>query len=413
MKVINGVYNSALIYSDTVDEKALQQIETMCSLDYLKDSKIRIMCDVHAGAGCTIGTTMTITDAIVPNFVGVDIGCGMEVVRIKEKSLDLEALDAFIYENIPSGRDIYKTSEYEDTIDLSALHCASHVSLTRAYKSIGTLGGGNHFIEVNKDEVNNLYIVIHSGSRHLGKEVAEYYQNEAYYQLNKISRKDILDLIESLKKEGREQEIQIEVMKRKDSISYPNKDLAFCNNQLFEEYLHDMKITQEFASINRKTMMNKIVNHFNLTVEEQFTTIHNYIDLDNMILRKGAVSAQRNEKLLIPINMKEGSLLCIGKGNPEWNYSAPHGAGRLLSRAEAYKTLTLEDYQAAMEGIYTTSVSMETLDEAPMAYKSIDEIMTNVVATVDIIAVIKPIYNFKAAEIPKWKQKKKQKKTEK
>lgn len=403
MKLINGKYNTAIIYADTVDDNAVQQIETMCNLEFLQDSKLRIMCDVHAGAGCTIGTTMTITDAIVPNFVGVDIGCGMEVVRIKEKELDLEALDQFIYDNIPSGFDIHRKNQ-KCSVNLTKLKCVNHININRAYKSVGTLGSGNHFLEVNKDNENNLYIVIHSGSRHLGKEVAEYYQKEAYYQLNKMTRADILQLIDALKKEGREQEIQAEIQKLKENIIYPNKELAYCKGQLFDDYLHDMQITQEYAMFNRKVMMSKIIEHFNLSVEEQFTTIHNYIDLENMILRKGAVSAQKGEKLLIPINMKEGSLLCIGKGNPEWNYSAPHGAGRLLSRAEAYKTLSLEEYIAKMEGIYTTSVSRATLDESPMAYKSMDEIINNVHDTVEIVANLKPIYNFKAAEKPKWKK---------
>ncbi|MBQ7891030.1 MAG: RtcB family protein [Erysipelotrichaceae bacterium] len=406
MITVKGTHNFAIIYTDTIDETALEQIQTMCSLEFLKDSKIRIMSDVHAGAGCTIGTTMTIHNAIVPNFVGVDIGCGMEVCKIDAETISLEQLDNFIHKYIPSGFDVrHKPHQRANEITLETLYCAKYVKLNHAYQSLGTLGGGNHFIEVNKDSNNNLYIVIHSGSRHLGKQVAEYYQNEAFKHLSKISAIDLKELIQQYKEQGKEKEIQTEIKNRKLLSLSQAKDLAYVSNELMEQYLHDMKIVQEFANLNRKIMMEEIINFLQVQVIDQFTTIHNYIDLENMILRKGAVSAQKNEKLLIPMNMRDGSLLCIGKGNPEWNYSAPHGAGRLLSRKKAFETLSLEEYQKEMQGIYSTCINTLTLDESPMAYKKIDDIVNQIQDTVDIIDTLKPIYNYKAADTPKWKRK--------
>lgn len=399
MKIIQGKYNQAIVYTDIIDASAEKQIKTMCNLEFLKDSKIRIMSDVHAGASCTIGTTMAIKDAVVPNFVGVDIGCGMEVVKIKQKELDLKQLDHFIYTNIPSGFDIrLKAHALAKTIDLSQLRCVKHVDIERAYKSLGTLGGGNHFIEVNRDKQDNLHIVIHSGSRHLGVEVAEYYQNQAYLTMNQISKKDIQQLINSLKSQGREKEIQSEIEKRKKSAHLESKELAYCTGQLLLDYLHDMKFTQQYAAINRKIMMNEILTAFNLEEIERFTTIHNYIDDQDMILRKGAVSAKENEKFIIPINMRDGSLICIGKGNEDWNYSAPHGAGRILSRNEARKKITLQEYEDSMKGIYSTSVTQDTIDESPMAYKKLEDIVNNIQDTVEIFDIIQPIYNFKAKD---------------
>lgn len=355
---INGQYNTARVFTDDIEESAKAQIMAMCNQDFLDGSRIRIMPDVHAGKGCTIGTTMTIKNKVVPNYVGVDIGCGMETVRIREKRIELQKLDKLIRTKIPSGFNIRsKPHKYSDRIDVSKLCYYGGIKAKRALLSIGTLGGGNHFIEVDKDEAGNLYIVIHSGSRHVGVETANYYQNKAF-----------------------------------------KKGTPYCEGTLFDEYIHDMKIVQEYAMINRQAMMNEIVTEMKLHIEDQFTTVHNYIDTDSMILRKGAVSAKTGERLLIPINMRDGSIICTGKGNPDWNYSAPHGAGRLMSRIEAKQCFTVSEFKKQMDGIYTTSVNASTLDECPMAYKSMSSIVENIKDTVDIVEIIKPIYNFKAGD---------------
>lgn len=399
MKIIQGKYNEAKIYTDLVEDGALAQIKAMCDTPIFKQSKIRVMPDVHAGAGCTIGTTMTITDKIVPNMVGVDIGCGMEVVRIAEKNIDLAALDKLIYAKIPSGFN-YRNSHHEYTkqIDLSKLKCADKVNISLAYVSLGTLGGGNHFIEVDKDESGDIYIVVHSGSRHLGTEIAEYYQNEGYRRLCGNSQVQLREIIQKLKAEGRAKDIEATIRIAKQNTSEIPQEMAYVEGELFDDYIHDMKITQHFAVLNRQAMMDEIVRGLNLTVVEQFTTIHNYIDTENMILRKGAVSAHKGEKLLIPINMRDGSLICIGKGNDDWNQSAPHGAGRILSRGKARTILTMDEFKKEMEGIYSTSVNLNTLGESPMAYKTLADIEGNIEPTVDIVKRIKPIYNFKASE---------------
>ena len=396
---ITGKYNIATVFTNKIDEVARKQIQELCNNEIYKDSNIAIMPDVHAGKSCTIGTTMTISNKVIPNAVGVDIGCGMEVTLIKEKQIDFNKLDQFIRKEIPFGRNV-RLQEHLSArnIDLSNLRCYSKIKkIEQEYNAIGSLGGGNHFIEIDKDDSNNLYIVIHSGSRHLGNAVANYYQNEAYRTCNHNSLKDIKDKIALLKAQRRDKEIQNEILKMKNPANeFIPIDDAYCFNQLFDDYIHDMKIMQQYANLNRKVMMQMIINSMNLTLFETFTTIHNYIDTEHMILRKGAVSAQANEKLIIPINMKEGSLICIGKGNKDWNYSAPHGAGRLYSRREAKQLFTLEDYTSTMTGIYSTSISRNTLDECPMAYKNIDDIVDNIKPTVDIIKIIKPIYNFKA-----------------
>lgn len=356
------------------------------------------MPDIHAGAGCTIGTTMTITDKIVPNLVGVDIGCGMETIRIKEKHTELQKLDKLIYEKIPSGFNVReKTHRYFDEINLEDLFCYKHIDPRRAEKSLGTLGGGNHFIEADKDDEGNIYIVVHSGSRHLGLEVANYYQEEGYKSLNGSTKQDIDALIADLKAQGKECDIQksIAALKNTKRTNIP-RQLAYVSGELFEQYIHDMKIVQRYAELNRQAMMDEIIKGMKLHVEEQFTTIHNYIDTEAMILRKGAVSAREGEKLLIPINMRDGSLICTGKGNDDWNSSAPHGAGRLMSRSAAKESFTVSEFKNQMQGIYTTSVNKDTLDECPMAYKGMDAIVDNIGDTVDILHIIKPIYNFKA-----------------
>ncbi len=400
MKEINGLYNTAKVFTDNMDELSVEQIKKLCNQDFIQGSKIRIMPDVHSGAGCTIGTTMTIKDKVVPNLVGVDIGCGMETIAIKEKVIDFEKFDNLIYEKIPAGINIRKDMhKYASEIELEELRCFYNISHVRAGRSIGTLGGGNHFIEVDRDDDGNLYIVIHSGSRHLGKEAAQYYQEEAYKQLNGCTKRDIDKVILDLKNSGRQAEIPAVIENLRNSVtSEIPQELAYVSDYLFDDYIHDMKIIQKFAVLNRKAIADELVQGLGLTVEDEFTTIHNYIDTESMILRKGAVSARLGERLLIPINMRDGSLICTGKGNPDWNYSAPHGAGRILSRGQAKKRFTVEEFQETMGGIYTTSVNDETLDECPMAYKAMDEIMNNIKPTADIVKVIRPIYNFKAGK---------------
>lgn len=400
MFTLNGKYNTAKVFTDVIDESSISQIIELCNQSVSDGSQIRIMPDVHAGAGCTIGTTMTITDKVVPNLVGVDIGCGMETVRLKEKHIEPQQLDKLIYRAIPSGFAVRKKPHrYNARINLAELYCAEHVNLNRAELSMGTLGGGNHFIEADKGTDGSIYIVIHSGSRHLGVETAKYYQEQAYRNLNKSSQSDVDALIARLRAEGKTKQIESEIKKLKNTKTTDvPKHLAYAEGLLFEQYIHDMKIVQEFARLNRLAMMDEIIKGMGLHVVEQFTTIHNYIDTDSMILRKGAISAQSGEKVLIPINMRDGSLICTGKGNPDWNFSAPHGAGRLMSRSQAKQSFTVSEYKKQMKGIYTTSVNSGTLDECPMAYKSMDDIVDNIGETVDIADVIKPLYNFKAGE---------------
>ncbi|NLL17794.1 MAG: RtcB family protein [Clostridia bacterium] len=365
---VKGKYNNAKILTNQVENEALAQIRELCDQAFTRGSRIRIMPDVHAGVGCTIGTTMTVTDKIVPNLVGVDIGCGMETIKLGDKKLDFDKLDRLIYSRIPAGFAIRKKPHpYAKKVDFDNLICKNHVNLDRARLSIGTLGGGNHFIEVNQDSNGFLYLVVHSGSRHLGKQVADYYQKLAYQELKAAS---------------------VEI----------SKSLAYLEGPSYDNYLHDMKIVQQYAVCNRRAIVDEIVNGMGLTIVEQFTTIHNYIDLDSMVLRKGAISARKGEKVLIPLNMRDGSLICMGKGNPDWNYSAPHGAGRLMSRRKAKEILSLEEFRQSMKGIYTTTVNKSTLDECALAYKDMDEIINNIRDTVQILDHIKPVYNFKSNE---------------
>ena len=397
---IRGKYNEAKIFTDVADSASIAQVQKLCDQEFAAGSRIRLMPDIHAGAGCTIGTTMTITDKVVPNLVGVDIGCGMETIRIREKRLELQKLDRLIREKIPSRFSIReKAHRYFSQINLNELCCARHADLPRAERSIGTLGGGNHFIEADRDDEGNLYIVVHSGSRHLGVEVAGYYQEAGYRMLNRADASSAEALIARMKAEGRKKEIQKELKKLKNQkrTSIP-KALAYVSGELFEQYIHDMKIVQHFAMLNRQAMMDEIVGGMKLHVEEQFATIHNYIDTDAMILRKGAVSARAGERLLIPINMRDGSLLCVGRGNEDWNCSAPHGAGRLMSRADARQSFTVSEFKKQMAGIYTTSVSRATLDECPMAYKGMQDILDNIGPTAEVVKIIRPIYNFKAGD---------------
>ena len=380
---INGKNGKAVVFTDVIDPESISQIIEMLGQPFAEGSKVRMMPDVHAGKGCTIGTTMTIRDKVCPNIVGVDIGCGMYAIRLEEKEIDFGKLDRTIRENIPSGFDI-RSQPHRNAgrIDLSRLRCAEACDLARAYNSIGTLGGGNHFIEVDIARDGSLWLVIHSGSRHLGVNVASYYQKEAVRALNGEKPK---------KKRKKGQQAEPEAKKAAPDA------LCWCEGRLMDDYIHDMKLTQEFAMINRHTMAEVIMAIMGLHAAESFTTIHNYIDVDRMIIRKGAVSAEAGERLIIPMNMQYGSLICTGRGNPDWNYSAPHGAGRLLSRSQAKKDLNIEDFEKSMEGIWTTSVSPATIDESPMVYKNPEDIIENIQDTVTIDGVIKPLYNFKAS----------------
>ncbi|WP_432620682.1 RtcB family protein [Butyricicoccus sp.] len=400
MIAIRGTYNTAKCFCKTLEPQARQQIQQVCDQRAFADSKIRIMPDVHAGVGCTIGTTMTLTDKVVPGMVGVDIGCGMETVQLKETQIDFDELDRVIRTYIPSGHAIHAHPHpLAKDIDLRELRCAGHVDIKRAQCSIGTLGGGNHFIEIDRGEDGHLYLVVHSGSRHLGVETASFYQKAGWKALQQGYRPLVQEAMQQLKAQGREQEIarMTAKIKREYAPDVP-KELAYVSGKLFAEYIHDMKLVQRFAVRNRQAMVQSILQNMRLTCLDAFSTIHNYIDTDAMILRKGSVSAKLGETLLIPINMRDGSLICVGKGNEDWNQSAPHGAGRLMSRTDAKNTLTLEQFQQSMRGIYTTCVQQGTLDESPMAYKTMNEIVEQIAPTADIVQRIRPVYNFKAAE---------------
>lgn len=406
MQEVKGKYNTAKVFTDVIDETSLKQIQLLCNQEFTTGEKIRLMPDVHAGAGCTIGTTMTIKDKIVPNLVGVDIGCGMETLVIHKdsdvaKNFSGAVLDKIIRKNIPCGFDIRK-KPHDFVSEVEWNKVKGKFTKNRAILSLGTLGGGNHFIEADKDDEGNLYIVVHSGSRHAGLEIAEYYQEMAWNQLNQKTKADLDSMIAELKATGRQSEIEEKRIEMNAQIKTAiPKDLAYVSGYLFDDYINDMKIMQHFAALNRKAMIDSISIGLRIKKEdliEQFTTIHNYIDIENMILRKGAVSAKKGEKLLIPINMRDGSLVCIGKGNKDWNCSAPHGAGRVMSRMKAKRQLNMEEFKAQMSGIYSTTVSKETLDEAPMAYKTMDDIVNNINPTAHIEKIIKPIFNFKAAE---------------
>ena len=397
---IKGKVNTAICYATVVEDAAIEQIRRMCDYDLTEGSRIRIMPDVHAGKGCTIGTTMTVIDRAVPNIVGVDIGCGMYTVNMDKGDIDLEKFDSACH-SIPSGMHVWEGRR--ERFDLTELKCYRALADTRYIeRSLGTLGGGNHFIEIDEAADGTKYLVIHSGSRSLGKQVAEYYQKLAveihsgkdeYYAARYA-------LIAEYKAAGRRAEIQDalkELKWEKRECLIPD-DLCYLYGTYFEDYLHDVEICQTFARRNREKMAETILEMTGITPGEAFHTVHNYIDTDEMILRKGSIAAHKGEKVLIPINMRDGSVLAVGKGNPEWNFSAPHGAGRLMSRTVAKNTLSMDEYKEMMKGVYTTSINENTLDEAPMAYKSLGDIIDVIRESVDVIEVLKPIYNFKASE---------------
>lgn len=421
------------IFTDNIEQEAIDQIDLLLEQEAFKDSKVRIMPDVHAGKGCVIGFTGDLGDKVIPNIVGVDIGCGMLCVELGNIELDLEKLDKIIREYVPSGFNVNEERKCK-FIELQELKCYRELRDTkRLERSIGTLGGGNHFIEVDVDEDNNKYLVIHTGSRNLGKQVAEYYQELANqlcnYNISEYKARQ-KELIEEYKQQGRKQEIQTALaeLKKEYQVSKNKvlKDLAYLEGQYREDYLHDMKICQRFAVLNREEIAMEIlqtyfndrgdgfidfhdnqilinlfdtnIGHMGHAILPAFETIHNYISFEDNIVRKGAISAKKGEKVLIPMNMRDGCIIAIGKGNDDWNQSAPHGAGRIMSRMKAKETFKMEDYKDSMKDVYTTSVSEETIDEAPFVYKPMEEIIDNIGDTVDIIKIIKPIYNFKASD---------------
>lgn len=388
---LRGKHNTAKVFTDNIEQTAVGQIIELCNQEFAKDSNIRIMPDTHAGSGCTIGTTMTIHGKIVPNLVGVDIGCGMLCTEIKPTNIDFSKLDQVIYDYVPFGGE-HRTKPHRFLKKVRMKEVLAPYHDEKVSLSLGTLGGGNHFIEMNQSEDGRIYLVIHSGSRHLGVKVATHYQKLAakYHR-----KKEYQMLIDFYKGAGRERELESAIKSYRYKPAFPD-ELAYVEGALMDDYLHDLKIAQEFAYWNRQAMMDEIVTHMGFDVVDSFDTIHNYIDIENMILRKGAISAQAGERILIPINMRDGSIIATGKGNPEWNYSAPHGAGRLMSRSTAKANLSINEFQETMKKVWSTSVVPETLDESPMAYKSMDEIIENTKDTLTIQSVIKPLYNFKA-----------------
>lgn len=399
---IVGKKCTAICYAKVYEDEAIEQIRRMCDYEFAEGSQVRIMPDVHYGKGCTIGTTMTITDKVVPNVVGVDVGCGMYTVNLGKGPIDMEEFDKAAH-FIPSGRNVW--DERKERFDLTELRCFRDLKDSRKLeRALGTLGGGNHFIEIDQSSDGTYYLVIHSGSRNLGKQVAEYYQNLA---IGLHHGKDELlmkreEIISTYKAEGRSSEIAEAIKGLNRSFQYKKSDipddLCWLYGNFFDDYLHDVEICQRFARRNREKMAEILLEKTGLTAGEAFHTIHNYIDTEEKILRKGAIAAHKGEKVLIPINMRDGSVLATGKGNVEWNYSAPHGAGRIMSRKEAKNTLSMEDYQEAMKGIYTTSINNRTIDEAPMAYKSLEDIIDVISESVDVIEVLKSVFNFKASD---------------
>ncbi len=405
MLELKGKYSTAQVFTDNIESEAISQIIELCDQEFVKDCSVRIMPDVHAGKGCVIGFTADLGDKIIPNIVGVDIGCGMLCVKLYDIDIDLSELDNIINRCIPAGFNIHPGKQVNFP-ELQELYCYRELKDTRRIiRSIGTLGGGNHFIELNIDKIDNKYLVIHSGSRNLGKQVADHYQNLAvelcsgkadYYE-----KRDTL--IKEYKKQGKKKALQRTLLdlKRNYEGLQPEipKHLCYLTGKYRDKYLHDMKICQEYAAFNRETIANIILSKLlnkKLDDFEHFETIHNYINFRDNIIRKGSVSAYQDEELIIPINMRDGSILAVGKGSSDWNYSAPHGAGRLMSRSRARQILNLEEFEQSMQGIYTSSVCPSTIDEAPMAYKPLEEILNNISDTVNIIEMIKPVYNFKA-----------------
>ncbi len=401
VKKIKGKYNTAIAYAGVIEDKAINQIKQLCDQEFAKGSKIRVMPDVHAGKGCTIGTTMTITDKVVPNIVGVDIGCGMLTTKLNVSEIDFAKFDEAAH-FVPSGHNVW--NEKKQDFDLKRLACYDElINVSRIENSVGTLGGGNHFIEIDQDSNGAYYLVIHTGSRNLGKQVAEIYQRRAV-ALNRAKNANheekCASLVREYKKAGRAREIPAALnrLEQKRKAGFIPENLCYVYGKEFENYLRDAQICQEFARQNRELIAKILLERAGLEAIESFHTIHNYIDAKEMILRKGAIAAHKGERVLIPINMRDGSILALGKGDERWNYSAPHGAGRIMSRGSARKKLSLHDYKDAMRGIYSTTVNEKTLDEAPFAYKKLEDIIDDIKGAVDVLEILKPVYNFKSDE---------------
>lgn len=397
---IYGKFNSATVFTENIEPEAYRQIQNLMNQKFAEGSKFAIMPDVHAGVGCVIGLTMKLVDKVVPNLVGVDIGCGMLVLKIdKSFKMDLPKMDKIWHQEIPSGMNHRtKKHRFADTVPLEDL--VTPVNADKLRLSVGSLGGGNHFGEVDVDDDGNYYIVIHSGSRHLGIEVCKFHQNRAieYHRGNRDIEKDI---ILRCKAEGRVKDIEKELRDFHEAKTPIPNELAYLEGLYMQDYLADMRIAQDFAIKNREAMMQVVIDSMGIKnhhILGKFCTVHNYIDLEQKILRKGSISLRDGEEAIIPMNMRDGSLIVKGKGNTEWNCSGPHGAGRLMSRSKAKETLKMEDFKATMDGIYTTCVSSRTIDESPMAYKPMEEIVSNIKDTAEIVKTIRPIYNFKAEE---------------
>ncbi len=395
---VKGAYTEAVIFTEDIEETALNQVKKLCDQKAFKDIKIRIMPDVHAGVGCVIGFTAELKGKVVPNLIGVDIGCGVVSVRLGKIKTDFDELDNYIRHNIPSGFKINKIPlkiPEKLKIEIKKLSEKTGTNYERNLLSLGSLGSGNHFIEVGEDGSGAKWLMIHSGSRNFGLQIAQYHQRKAVKYCEKIV-KELHWEIDKIK-DKKERERLFGEYKHKIGEYEVEKSLAFVEGEDLEEYLHDMRIAQEYASLNRKLMAEKICKFFGVPMNDWFETVHNYINFEDRIIRKGAVSAKKGERLLIPFNMRDGGILAIGKGNPEWNFSAPHGAGRLMSRKKAKNSIDIKDFKKSMEGIYTTSVGMKTIDESPFAYKPFEDILEKVKESVEIVDMIKPIYNFKAA----------------
>ena len=392
------------IFTENIDDKAVEQIDLLLEQEAFKNSKIRIMPDVHAGKGCVIGFTGDLGDKVIPNIVGVDIGCGMFCTNLGKIDIDFKKLDDFINNNIPSGMNV--NDNIVALFDIKRLYCYDKLKNYQWIEnSVGSLGGGNHFIEIDIADDGEKYLVIHTGSRNLGSQVANYYQGLAdkicNYSLLEYERKR-KEILSTYKELGKEKEIQSDLISLKKELEVNKNnipyDLAYLEGEQRDAYLHDMRICQEFAVLNRYTIARRIADYMGWNIDNYFESVHNYISFEDNIVRKGAISAKKGEKVIIPINMRDGCIIGIGKGNDDWNNSAPHGAGRVMSRSEAMKMINLDDYKKSMENIYTTSVTENTKDEAPFAYKSIKEILEHIIPTVEVVTVIKPVYNFKASE---------------
>lgn len=386
MYEIIGKYNTATVYASVVNNESHSQVLAMCNMKELENCKICMMPDMHAAEGCTVGTAMTFLDKLNPSFVGSDIGCGMQVYKLEKCGIDYAVLDDAIRSLVPSGARIHKiASSSINEVPLDSLYCRDELQYDIVSRSFGTLGGGNHFIELDKGMDDSYYLVIHSGSRRLGKDVSNYHQTMAFFAENGISPD------EAKRK-------KMAVGDVKGNVRYGE---CFLTGEYLDRYLHDMEIAMRYAELSRKEIAKTIFDAVNLNYVDSFVTVHNYVDNTRKVLRKGAVSSEEGEKLIIPINMRDGCLVCEGKGNPDWNFSAPHGSGRTKKRSESKSTITLEEFREAMKGIYSTSIDESTVDESPMAYRGIDEIIDNIEPTAKITDIITPLYNFKASKLDK------------